>query len=309
MIGNASKLLNYPDRLDAFWANKPVIPITVEIHPTNKCNQNCSYCSIRHDNTTMTPEQLAYVVEQCKNIGIRGLVFSGGGEPLLGRLESALCTTLPCGLVTNGGVEIDKKIFSAFRWVRFSVDSCDKETYQRIRGVEWPECLEDNIRVAAKQSCVGIQMVITEQNIGHCFDMVPWARSLGADYLQIRPDDYNDNFVWLGELQQKELLAASRDDFRIILRQDKIGVRKTPRCMAGHFTITVTADLNCWICACERPRFLLGSLKNESLRDVVFGPRRKKQLANAFTQDCPRMCRGANINSALWECGLHSEFL
>ncbi len=308
MIGNASKLFCHPERLSAFWDSEPVVPITVEIHPTNKCNQACRYCTVPHNDVTMGDAELADLLDQCKDICVEGVVFSGGGEPLLGPTETN--REMPTGLITNGSVKPkDESLWGRFEWVRFSVDTSDSDMYEVLRGVPMPDCLCSNIATAAKLTTVGVQMVLTPATVSGCLSLLIWAKSLGADYLHIRPDECTENPTWLSRSQRRVLEDEAGDKLELIVRDDKHDMVRSPKCHAANFILTVGADLNCWVCACGSQRTWLGDLRRQSLADIVFGKRRAEAIAFIDANECPRMCKGAGINAVLEECRRHSDFL
>ena len=309
MIGNASKLLRYPDRLADFWLGRPVIPIALELHPTNRCNQRCSYCPIKHSPTDLL--NLAGVVDQARDLGIRGITLTGGGEPMLANIASATGRGLPVGLITNGSVEVSdprpgthrRMIFGLFSWVRFSVDACDPKAYKAIRGVDMPDCLEDNIRMASRATTTGVQMVITKDNVNHVQDMAAWAKELGADYLYVRPNESGE-LIW-----PNDAMLAGVPGIRMIVRRDKLTTPQPAKCVQGHFTMTVTADGRCWACSCLGPRYCVGDLKSSTLEEVVYSKQREKVMAGLKTEGCPPMCRGLAVNAAIAESGEHCQWL
>lgn len=300
MIGNASKLLCHPDRLTDFRAGRAVIPITVELHISDRCIQKCSYCRIGHNGQVMSRAMIRSILVECEELGICGILLSGGGEPLLGHINEFQDTTIPCGLITNGVIPASLRHFS---WVRFSVDSRDPATYRAIRGADMPTCLEDNIHSA---SYAGVQMVICNENISQCRDMAEWSKGLGAKYLHIRPDDFADNPPWPTEQQLADAQIGGID---IIARRDKLGDEVGDECSAGHFMMTIAVDGKCYVCACGKLRYEIGDLTNDTLEDVIWGQKRARILEAINPANCNARCKGRNINVALSTCGHHGDFL
>jgi len=308
MIGNATKLFSHPDRLEAFWRGLPVVPVTVEIRPTDRCNQKCAYCS-RHSHASMSFAELARIFTECAELGVRGFVFSGGGEPLLA-LPDDLGTVMPCGLITNGSVLKSAAFWRQFTWVRFSVDSFDPALYQKLRGVPFPDDLLRNIRHAQGRTCVGVQMVVTEDTKEHVVEFVEAADDAGAEYVQVRPREDIPNPPWPSDEELSRAEALATDDFGVLVRRDKIGVDMSGPCHAGSFMLTILPDLTCAVCSCTGAQTaVVGSLRKQTLREIVYGQRRSKVLGDLRTELCPPNCKGANINRALSNCGTHAEFL
>ncbi len=308
MIGNADKLLCHADRISRYLAGRPVVPITVEIHPSGECNQACVYCDCCHRNDVMMGSpQLNRIMRECQLMGVCGIVWSGGGEPLLNQRFQLLPELIvPSGLITNGSIRMQSNFWQMFRWVRFSVDTFNPSEYNRIRGVPLKKYLKENIESASGVTDVGIQAIVCEG-----VDLVSFvqeAKSRGVTYVQIRPNENTDNPYWpVNVLRECESLANV--GFDVIVRDDKIGSRVNS-CVAGHFGITVDVNMKCHVCGCTgSPNVEIGDLKHQTFASVVFGQRRADVLRSLDGSSCPVSCKGANINAAFAGNLFHCEFL
>lgn len=280
----------------------PVVPVTIDMQPTLRCNHRCSYCK-SHGEGDMPKAAAQRIIAEAEAIGVEGIVWSGGGEPTLSDATGPTDTNIHQGLITNGGVPKPTAFWGAFDWVRFSVDSVSTDAYKAIRGVDIPECLADNISNAVSQTFVGIQMVVVEENRHHAQAVADFAADIGAKYLQVRPNEF-DLSAWPPDP------LPQRDDIRIIVRDDKANGGMPPVCHAANFILTVAPDLKCYVCACGgRPRHCVGDLSSQSLASVVYGFPRMDAIAAIDTTKCPSSCKGLNINRALCEAPEHAEFL
>src|SRR5262249_3869830 len=134
-IFGSPKILFHSDRLlpyvwqvgardaDARTAVRGSVPITMEIDLTNVCSHRCPLC-VGHRTANSDQEQLFSVagngeqipaaraadyIGQMAAAGVRGLIFTGGGEPTVHRdLESLVALArslgLDVGLITHGGL-------------------------------------------------------------------------------------------------------------------------------------------------------------------------------------------------------------
>src|SRR5688572_18586688 len=61
-------------------------PVTLEIDPTNRCPLACGYCiwsDFRADEkSSLKPEVITRVVTQAAEIGVKSMIWTGGGDPL-----------------------------------------------------------------------------------------------------------------------------------------------------------------------------------------------------------------------------------
>ena len=73
---------NHIGRVANWVSGENVGPITVEMDMTNRCNSRCPGCAGGRENqeSLSNPKSL---IDQLVGMGTRGLIFSGGGEPLL----------------------------------------------------------------------------------------------------------------------------------------------------------------------------------------------------------------------------------
>jgi MoaA/NifB/PqqE/SkfB family radical SAM enzyme len=79
-----ARLLSHFDRLREIGEEKFIRPITVEISPTDKCNLNCSWCSVRdRAGRELSLEQVKDVINDYATWGAKSFEFTGGGDPLM----------------------------------------------------------------------------------------------------------------------------------------------------------------------------------------------------------------------------------
>src|SRR3989338_2106152 len=83
---SSDKILKHLDRVNAWLRGENPPPITVELDMTNLCNHKCPECSgwyFQSRNHNSLPNDLAEdIIKQLAKAKIRGLIFTGGGEPL-----------------------------------------------------------------------------------------------------------------------------------------------------------------------------------------------------------------------------------
>jgi MoaA/NifB/PqqE/SkfB family radical SAM enzyme len=83
---SSDKILKHLDRVNCWLRGENPPPVTVELDMTNLCNHRCPECSgwyFQNRNFDFLPLELAEnILRQLSKIEIRGLIFTGGGEPL-----------------------------------------------------------------------------------------------------------------------------------------------------------------------------------------------------------------------------------
>lgn len=107
-----------------------IVPITLEIHPTNKCNTTCSFCAF---SGLKAQEEIPYpifvrLIDEVINLGIKSVVFAGGGEPCIYPnidffIQKLAANNIKVGIITNGLFVNDNiiKALAKCSWVRFSL--------------------------------------------------------------------------------------------------------------------------------------------------------------------------------------------
>ena len=91
------KIFHYQDKLDSLTKDNKIIkaPIHIRIKPTNVCNHSCWYCSYKMDHVQLGQDmierdyipksKMMEIIDDCEDIGVKAITFSGGGEPFVYR--------------------------------------------------------------------------------------------------------------------------------------------------------------------------------------------------------------------------------
>jgi MoaA/NifB/PqqE/SkfB family radical SAM enzyme len=181
-------------------------PITVEIHPTNLCNVNCSWCNVkdyRTENLTSIPDnQLLELPKLLSKWGVKSIVLSGG-EPLLHPkiaefLNEAHRTDLQVGLKTNG-VNLSKEpireaVLAGVDWVGISIDAATAETYMSVKkpGIDAFEKVLLSMKWLSqnrkeKKPFITAKFLVHHQTYTEQYIFCDLVKSCGADEVHIRP--------------------------------------------------------------------------------------------------------------------------
>jgi radical SAM protein with 4Fe4S-binding SPASM domain len=128
-----------------------IVPYTVILKPTNRCNLKCSYCLYQNENHSdeLSKEEILKVIDEMSMCGTRSVVLSGGGEPLMHPdieviVEALTDANILIGLVTNGFFIGDHNddFWNRIEWCRISNDDT------RIWNEAYIDGLCDAVRVA-----------------------------------------------------------------------------------------------------------------------------------------------------------------
>ena len=324
IIFGQNKLLNHPEKVAEWLSGGDKTLITVELDLTNRCNNKCPKCigwSGGKTQDELTIDEAKDYLKQIAALGAKGVVFTGGGDPLLHKgvvevLEFAKGLGLHIGLITNG---LALSLYNAIAiltfcdWARISVDAGNAEIYKKTHGMDeksWDKVvgnLHDLIlqkRVSSSKCVVGLGYLtgVDTSSLSDMEDFAKLAVKLDVDYAQFRPfhkdfTDIRDKFNILRE-KYGNILTASWQKYSRFTDEDK---RPYDKCHGVNFATTIGANGDMFICCHMRgiDKYKLGSLRDDTMarlwknRQVVFD--------NIDFNDCPIFCRCDEFNRLLYE--------
>ena len=244
------KILWHTDNLKEWLDGKEVYPITIEIDPTNACNEKCTWCcwkDHRKTKETMSEELLEKIVRNLGKVGVKGIIWTGGGEPLLNKYtvkNMVLSKELGInnGMFTNGILLAPEKIpyiIDSCDWVRISLGAATPKTFKKCHGTEdfykIKKNIEEFVRVKKERKSdlsVGLSMMVDFGNYHELYLEAVMAKELGVDYFQGKPLNQmgSENAKWW-ETEVIPLFKKAKDNledgsFKILTAQytqDKYG--------------------------------------------------------------------------------------
>jgi radical SAM protein with 4Fe4S-binding SPASM domain len=331
------KLMYHPERV-AEWLEHDTTsgPLYTEMELASFCNCRCIFCGVDYlvnETRDIIDLDLAKkILSELKSLGNKSVMFSGHGEPLLHPQAKQIIEyasgRMSTSVTTNGITLTTDKLglVDGLEWIRFSINGCDPENYAKVHGVA-PEMFERvlaNVAGVVQRKrerglpvAVGTQIVLLPENAPGVVNLARRLKELGVDYFSIKPYSQHPlsrnrrevDYEHLAGLEQ-QLRPLEEPSFKIIFRAGsmaKAGQRKPyDKCYGTHFLCFVSADGDVWECNvfAGDPRFLIGNAREESLRDIWHGPRRKRVLDFIHPQmdigSCRDICRMDECNRYLW---------
>ena len=213
------KIFAHAQALNDVSEGKRIAPIYIRIKPTNYCNHKCYYCSYADSELGLRDsvnrqdqipwEKMQEIINDMKDMGVKAVTFSGGGEPLVyPHIVDAMRKVLEAGIdlsiITNGQLlkEERAEVLANAKWVRISFDSADAETYAKVRKLPLGAFDEvcDNIRRFSKikrNNCeLGINFVINHENASQIYDMAKMVKGLGVNHIKYAARVTKDLFAY-----------------------------------------------------------------------------------------------------------------
>lgn len=338
------KVFAHLDRMAAWQRGGKPAPVTIEWDLSNRCVLGCTYggaiCHFAHTHTRgpwmsrdrrlpmlyegtgdqAHPDLVFRVLDEMAETGVRGIVWTGGGEPTthprwMEFVETAADRGIEQGMYTLGGLLTPKTgalLASKATWVVVSLDCATAIDYHTSKGVplERFEAACDGVRsLVGHRATVGVSFMLHEDNWRKAPAMLELSRSLGASYTTFRPaiaegpttslvgvqrDWITEALPLLDSLSQEADVEC--DPPRFAAYRDWTG-RSYETCHGIKFNATVTPDGRVWVCPQRRglDGSMLGDLRNESFADIwAKHPGQWTELA-----DCRVMCRLHLLNTVL----------
>ncbi len=287
-------------------------PILAIFEVCLRCNSACNYCNLplnigRYE---MTREEIRGVFKDLYSEGLR-YVFMQGGEPLVRKdlpeiMEDLADIGFGLTLITNGTrlkPELIARLSRQPLNISVSLDTLDRNQYQRIRGADQlPMVLAGIDRLADFPHPKFLTCIVSECNRYDVMDVVQFARSrgfipvVGAYHWQV--DRYGkvdselqyerDSAIRVFE-QVLESGLVPRGYFRNYLRDNIRWLAGEPlaRCDAGRYSIAIDASGNVAPCLALKHA---GNLLESSLGEIleVFDREAIKRCSDASS--CNMLC-------------------
>lgn len=301
-----SKLLSHAGRIFGNHA-----PVTADIFLTNYCNNRCQYCNYRRWEHTpgcrhITLGDFARYVTRLRELGVLGVILTGGGEPTLDPDFSEITRWLE----TNGvpyGVNTNLLRYPGDirpRFLKVSLDAWDETSYEHKRGVRGFQQVIDNLtrfsERRAQGTRLGVQLLAERYDEARRF--IDFTLTLPVDYISVRPMEstcgqYYDNPERLlqARLITALLESAHATDGRVITSPKwryAVSCEKPPQDCPANWSQLAIDELGNVLYCCQRPYDVVGHILDP---DIL----QKKAEFSCDFSTCDYPCRLTGANSLL----------
>jgi MoaA/NifB/PqqE/SkfB family radical SAM enzyme len=186
-------------------------PVTIDLHPTLACQNKCYFCisdnfhvaGMERPNFSRTHSldwaTLKSVIQEWREMGVRAIQLTGGGEPSLYYKFPELLDEIKdfrVGLISNGILlgEYADDIYNSVDWVRISLDASNKGMYKRIKSADNFSKVIGSLKTLVNtndwDNChlrIGVAYIITPESIEGISEVAKLIESIGGvDYLQFK---------------------------------------------------------------------------------------------------------------------------
>lgn len=261
-------------RLASYLDGKYVDPINVEISPSGRCQQNCSWCFFKNEkNLNMIDSDLLHeTLLGFQDMEVKAVTWSGGGEPTLHKDFNQFAQTLYSlhikqGLFTNGWtVNYDPRLFN---WIRVSYTNDGWGDLYKLR------------------ECKSLGMCINYTGDDSLIESsLKTAQQVGADYLQVRPA-----FKPKGEFVDYEMPKIKHELLKLTDYKFEDANKGKDYSMCEGYHLVPYIDERGRVLVCpyrwEDDNYILGDLRHTSFREIMQNAPRFKSV----TSSCQVCCK------------------
>jgi len=330
---NSAKVLIWSEQLKALSEGKILPPVTVDTDPTTLCNYNCGWCNAqayRKVKHMLSKEQLNKLVSIYSEWNVKSTCIAGGGEPTLNKHLSDFIFDLysngiESGVITNGSVVTEKQLeYMALysRWVGFSIDAGNEETYIKIKGISdknnFRKVLSNieklcNLRQKSSGNKVDVafKYLVSPDNIHTIYKAADIAKKCGVQHFHMRPACVDNlvsdvkhskySFTRYAELIHSEInksLGLVDENFQVFAVQHKFTPQLERKisfreCRATPLLATFGADGYCHLCFDLRGKEDFIMCRHEEILEYWGSEKHKRLIGSIIPQSCPRCTFGS----------------
>ncbi|WP_031480991.1 radical SAM protein [Maridesulfovibrio frigidus] len=336
------KVFHYQEKIDSLTRDSEEIkaPIHIRIKPTNVCNHNCSYCAYRDETMQLGQDmvikdkipsnKMAEIVEDCIEMGVKAVTFSGGGEPfcyphLAETAQSLVDGGISIASLTNGALlkgEAAKVFAKHGTWVRVSMDGWDGPSYAKFRSVPEDEFSKvmtniENFQKLGGKCFLGVNYIINRDNADHVFEMAKKVKDLGVNSIKfsncVVSNSGKENnayhapiFETIKAQAQRAMQELADDSFEVFDAYHYSGEdfkKNYDWCPYLQILPIIGADQRIYSCHDKAYNLgcgVLGSIKDQRFKDVWYDGRDK--FFNIMpSRDCNHHCMSNAKNMLIHE--------
>jgi len=250
---------------------------------TNFCNNKCGWCVYNRweldDNAVgVSFEDFVNRVERLLELGVKGVILTGGGEPTINKDFDKITAYLERRGVSYGiNTNLNRLRYCKPEYLKVSFDGYDEDSYEAVRKVRAYERVRKNIvayaewkRVHSPTTNLGLQFVVTHpDDVLKCYEA---NCDLPVDYIVFRPVESTrgvyyeipENKLNAGKAVKMIRLLGERDSRVILNYKWEMLHKRFDTCVAHWAQIAVDEKGNVMYC-CQKPYEIVGNIFDDDI--------------------------------------------
>lgn len=258
-------------------------PITADIFLTNYCNNKCPYCTygrwkLPNGTKAMKYEEFITYTARLREIGVKGFILTGGGEPTICPDFQKITSWLEeQGLHYGINTNFNNLVYFKPDYLKVSLDGYDEDSYEKSRGVRRYGKVIENIRAYAEwkkkhspNTSLGVQWMATDvEGVQKFYEA---NKGLDVDYFSFRPlESIGGSFYKADEKKAKALETAeaiqvlAESDSRVTLNfKWNMLAQQESDCTAAWAQIAINERGEVMYC-CHKPYQIVGHIMDDDI--------------------------------------------
>ncbi len=332
------KLYWHLDRVNNWKNGDRIAPILVDIAINQTCNASCGFCYYavgENKKKGMVPtDVLLKLIQDCADIGVKGIVFGGDGEAMLHPgiydvVSAGAQAGIDMHLMTNGIIMKEKRLkefLESLIFIKFNICAATPKKYSLVMGTSEKlyykayENIKKCVEIKKKYNLnvtLGIQMLLIYDCIDEIVAFAKMGKELGVDYSVIKQCSESDGIELklIGDdIEQylplfEEAKSYAGDNYDVIIKTKKMQLfeRNYDQCFGCEFLATIDGAGNYTNCGnfYGQKDFTIGNITENSFKELVFSNRQREVMNRVSNEldvhtQCGRKCRQNEINEFLW---------
>ena len=238
--------------------NNRIMPVHLQLNPTNVCNFNCPFCSCANRDTTM---QLSYekhktILENAAEAGCRSVTITGGGEPLMHPQINkiiSLCHSLgiKVGIVTNGSlIRRLEKSLDKIVWCRISASDYLEYNMNRLSKTvdDWFSSISDAVKKGKNVDWAFSYVLGAHPDYEMLSGIIKFASERSFTHVRVVSDLLDIENVPSMDAVKREIRKRNIDDSIVIYQGRKKYVKGAKRCLISLLKPVVGPDGKLYPC-------------------------------------------------------------
>lgn len=316
------KILSFYADAKKLYRGVMVVPRFLSIWPTSYCDLGCSYCiySWTHgQGVSLHREKFLRVIDEIAELGVEGLEFAGGGEPLLHPhisefAKRAVERGLRVGTLTNGTKMDIENLVKYFSYVRVGIDAHNDELYVKVKSPKAPRMFETVVkntkalveaRGEARHPKIGFKFLLGNINYDYLDEFVALAKEVGVDYVHFKCEHSSKTELnaYEREITGKRIENLKKQFPKFVLGS-AVRLHATVKCFMAPIHCVIDSHGNCFCCCffAQPEKDSFGNALEEGFKKVWFSEKHK-EIQNSYNIDaCETVdCRWHHLNREMKE--------
>lgn len=342
LILDGTKIHWHKERIAAWQRGERIAPITIDMALTRACNYSCSFCYAmfqENDRKVITKDIIFKFLEDCAEIGVKGISLVSDGESTISPVFSEACQKghelgLSMAVGSNAFVMTKEKaeeVLPNLTYFRVNFSAGESKRYSEIMGVKEKsfdrvcQNISDMVEIKKRKKLdvtIGMQMVLMPQDADQIMPLARLGKKLRPDYLIIKHCtdnedgelgiDYNEYEKLYETLREAEKL--SDESYKVVIKWSKIkdkgnSGRKYQRCYGAPFMLQMSGSGLVAPCGAlfneKYKKFHIGNICDTRFKEI-WKSDRYWEVMNYLASEkfnaqkmCASLCLQHNVNEAL----------